>query len=109
MTEEQFQQQVIDLAAATGWFHFHDYDSRRSVEGFPDLLLTRPPQLIVMELKVGRRKATEAQLAWLDRFRACGIPAFLFYDTDFVTIQQILTRRLTAEEVRALAAPFAPA
>ena len=41
ITEEQFQQQIIDLADVRGWWHYHTRDSRRSDEGFPDLVLVR--------------------------------------------------------------------
>ena len=41
ISEEQFQQQVIDLATLRGWRCYHTRDSRRSAEGFPDLVLAR--------------------------------------------------------------------
>ena len=41
ISEEEFQQQVIDLATLRGWRHYHTRDSRRSAEGFPDLILAR--------------------------------------------------------------------
>lgn len=41
ISERQLQATVIDLAKAYGWRYYHTYDSRRSPEGFPDLVLLR--------------------------------------------------------------------
>ena len=40
MTESQFQSAVIELAKLNGYrLIYHTHDSRRSVPGFPDLVL----------------------------------------------------------------------
>lgn len=68
ITEKQFMGQVIQLAKLFGWLIYHTHDSRRSVAGFPDLILLRGGRLLVVELKVGKNRATADQQAWLREF-----------------------------------------
>ena len=63
MTESQFQSQVIDLAKKCGWIYFHCYDSRRSPEGFPDLVLAKE-RILYRELKTEKGRLTSAQKQW---------------------------------------------
>ncbi len=66
---------VCDAACTLGWEGFHDHDSRRSAEGFPDWTFVRVnrrpgrPYLVFAELKgLGKRterKRAEAQAKWL--------------------------------------------
>ena len=75
MTEKDFQAQLVALVDMLGGLAYHPYDSRRSVAGYPDLtIVTRDRRVIFAELKVGKRKPTEDQWAWL---RA--LPAHLAY------------------------------
>ena len=79
MTEAQFQESVVQLAAWHGWAMWHDFDSRRNMAGgWPDLFLSRPPRIIVAELKVGKNTTTAEQREWLQRFADCGIEAAVF-------------------------------
>lgn len=77
MSEKALQEAVLHLARLQGWDAFHVYDSRRSVCGYPDCCLCRPPRLIYAELKVGRNQLTEAQRRWLGRLGA--IPGIEVY------------------------------
>jgi hypothetical protein len=67
MSEADLQAAVVDLARRLGWLVFHDYDSRRSTPGFPDLVCVHPRSgaLIFAELKTARGKVTPEQDAWL--------------------------------------------
>ena len=78
MTEAQFQESVVQLAAWHGWAMWHDFDSRRNMAGWPDLFLSRPPRIIVAELKVGKNTTTVEQREWLQRFADCDIEAVVF-------------------------------
>lgn len=71
-SEEEFQASVIDEARRQGWEPYHTFNSKRSVPGFPDLVLIRGPVLIVAELKVKKNKPTAAQEKWLALF--AGVP-----------------------------------
>lgn len=84
---------VIQFAKVQRWFVYHTHDSRRSVAGFPDLVLLRPPQIVVAELKVGKNKVTAEQNLWLNLFEECGVPAYVWRDTenDWREIRKVLT------------------
>jgi VRR-NUC domain len=70
MTEMQLLQALVDVARLSGWLVFHTYDSRRSAPGFPDLILLRPPRLLVIEAKSLSGRATPEQDTWLSAFAA---------------------------------------
>lgn len=81
--EESFLTAVLDLAKVRHWFRLHIRPARRANggwltpvqgegEGLPDLLLLRPPRMVIAELKVPPNKTTPAQQAWLEAFR--GVP-----------------------------------
>lgn len=90
-SEAEFQARVIDLAQGLGYVVYHTHDSRRSTaDGFPDLVLSRIPRLLVAELKVGANQPTPEQLDWLERFRAAGIPAFVWWPKDWAEIERTL-------------------
>ena len=91
VSEAAFMAEVRKLATAHGWTSYHTRDSRKSDKGFPDLALVRPPRLIFAELKVGRNQPTQEQGEWLDRLRACGIPAYLWRPEDWPRIVEVLT------------------
>lgn len=76
--ERHFQRQVIDLARLCGWrvAHFRPAQTvrgwRTPVEadgaGFPDLLMVRGNELLALELKSAKGKATPEQEEWLAAF-----------------------------------------
>jgi len=70
MSEAELQAQVIELAATLGYLSYHTYDSRRSREGFPDLVLVHEESgaLAVAELKRDGEHPTPAQQRWLIAF-----------------------------------------
>ena len=61
VTEQQWQNTVVEAAQLLGWWVFHDHDSRRNQPGFPDLVLIRPPRVMFLELKRETGKLTTAQ------------------------------------------------
>ena len=70
--EDAFQAQIIKLATLYGWKAYHTHDSRRSQEGFPDLILIRRTRMIVSELKTQEHTTTAEQRAWLGMFIGVG-------------------------------------
>ena len=90
LSENQFMQMVIDYAKLHQWFIYHTHDSRRSVAGFPDLVLVRPPKIIVAELKVGQNQPTPEQNLWLNLFEECGVPAYVWRETEWLEIEEVL-------------------
>lgn len=70
-TEAAFQVRIVRLATDHGWRVYHTHDSRRSEPGFPDLVLVRPPRVLFVELKVGRRQLTPDQQRWMRLLEGC--------------------------------------
>ncbi len=87
MTERQLQDAILDAARVLGWQHrYHTHDSRRSAPGFPDLVLLRPPQIVVAELKTERGRLTGDQIGWLAAFEAVpGIEVFVWRPEHWVS------------------------
>ncbi|RPH73807.1 hypothetical protein EHM76_04845, partial [bacterium] len=73
-TERAWQEQVLTIARYYGWWTYHTYDARRSEPGFPDLVLIRPPRLMMVELKTNTGRVTKAQQAVLDLLNECRSP-----------------------------------
>jgi VRR-NUC domain len=93
ITEKQWQAQVIQLATLCGWRHQHQHDSRRSVPGWPDLVLCRPPRLLAVELKSRSGKVTPEQQTWLDDLAACGVETHIWRPADLDRARTVLARR----------------
>lgn len=93
ISERTFQAQVIAAAEAQGWLCYHTHDSRRSAPGFPDLIMVKGYRLIALELKVGRRKPTPAQLVWLAALRdVWQVDALWARPEDWSRIEELLKR-----------------
>ena len=80
--EDAFQSQVVKLARLLGWKVYHTHDSRRSQEGFPDLILIRETRLIVAELKTLDNTTTSEQRAWLSAFIGISHPEVALWRPD---------------------------
>jgi len=66
MSEKQLQEAIRQAASLFGWRCYHTHDSRRSPEGFPDLVLVGHGTLCFWELKSDRGRLSPEQKAWLD-------------------------------------------
>ena len=101
--EREFQQAVVQLARLMGWRVHHTRPAltragewRTPIQGdagFPDLVLCRPPRLILAELKRVGGKPTAEQQAWLDALNACaGVEVYLWTPDDWDAIVRTLRR-----------------
>ena len=90
--EKGFLQAVRELARHAGWLEFHDHDSRKSTPGFPDLVLVKPPSLVLAELKTARGVLTPAQRVWCAALQACGVEVYVWRPADWPAIVQRLTK-----------------
>jgi len=91
ISEEEFQAAVEDLARRNGWLVYHTRDSRKSKEGFPDVVALRAGRQVVAELKVGDNRPTAAQETWLEAWRLVpGAEVFVWRPTDWTTIEATL-------------------
>lgn len=96
ISEQQFLDQVIDLAHTFGFrvAHFRPGMNRRGQwqtavsgdgAGFPDLVLAKKGVVIYAELKADGGKVTPEQQRWID-----DLEAFVWYPGDFDRIVEIL-------------------
>jgi hypothetical protein len=77
MTEDELLQAITEAAQLYGWRWFHIRRSDKALQmghpGFPDLIVVRGAQMLVMELKSATGKLTAEQARWLGAFGAAGI------------------------------------
>ncbi len=71
MTEDELQRVIIDAAVTHGWQVFHDNDSRQNRAGFPDLVLCKPPRVLIIELKSAKGRIRPEQQEWLTALEQC--------------------------------------
>ncbi len=89
--EKDWQQTVIDAAKANGWLCYHTFDSRRSESGFPDLILIRDTEMLVIELKRERGTVTLDQEQWLRAFSGvAGLTVMVAKPSDWDEIELVL-------------------
>jgi hypothetical protein len=94
--EAHFQAEVIKAAKRMGWGPiYHTHDSRRSEEGFLDLVMCHQHQrrVIFAELKNNERAFTPEQLHWYGVLIVCGQEAYLWRFKDWDAALAILLRR----------------
>ena len=91
LSERQWQQQVLELAALYRWTWYHTHDSRRSPAGFPDLVLVRDRVLFV-ELKTDRGRLTTEQLRWQNELYHAGAEVFVWRPGDLVLVKRVLAQ-----------------
>jgi VRR-NUC domain-containing protein len=67
--EKRFQAQLLQVARLAGWIAYYTFDSRRSPEGFPDVILVRPEPgrgpVYAWECKTAHGKLKMPQQLWL--------------------------------------------
>lgn len=90
ISERAFQAVVVEYAQRLGYLVFHDYDSRRSTPGFPDLVMVKEGRLVVAELKreTGRTKPEQAE--WLRLLRSAGVEAYIWRPSTWPEIESVL-------------------
>jgi hypothetical protein len=94
VTEEDCQQQIIDLAGFYRWDRrYHTHDSRRSVGGFPDLVMVhvRDKRVIFAEIKAMKGKLSPEQLAWLWDLATAGAEVYVFHPANWNLVVDVLS------------------
>lgn len=106
VAEKEVLEQFMYAARSMGWLVAHFHDSRRQVmkqgkmvfvgdhdaKGFPDLVLIRPPRLMVVEVKKQTGKTTPEQDIWLAAFQACEIESHVLRPSNFDELVMRLRR-----------------
>jgi hypothetical protein len=100
ISEREFLQQVVELAALRGWLHLHlrpamTRDSWRTPisgplgKGFPDLMLVRGERILFIELKRDGAKPTPEQVEVLGILGGAA-ETMLVWPNDWDLIEQVL-------------------
>lgn len=99
-TEDEFIEQVIDLAHLLQWKSAHFRAARTTSgwrtavsgdgKGFCDLLLARD-RVVYAELKVGKGRLSPEQKAWSDVLKHAGQEVYLWKPENWEEIERILT------------------
>jgi hypothetical protein len=66
MTHTELQQNIADLANINGWKVQFWWRSFHSAPGFLDMVICRPPRLIMAEIKIPPDKVKPDQQEWID-------------------------------------------
>lgn len=94
-TEAGFLEYVRHYARLHNWRTYHPLRSDGSEPGWPDLVLCRPPRLIIAELKTDRGRLDADQAGWLDDLELCSRPPEIYRTwrpADRPAIHRILDR-----------------
>lgn len=86
ISEAQWQANVLRLADLGAWTSYHTHDSRRSRKGFPDLVLIRPGEMLVAELKTDTGRLTPEQEQWLYLFATAGVETQVWRPRDLAAV-----------------------
>jgi len=92
LPEKTMLERLRQLARQAGLLCYHTWRSKRSAEGFPDLLIvetrTVPPTLYCLELKTATGAVTPAQEAWLAALaQVPGVEARLVRPQDLAEVE----------------------
>jgi len=108
ISEDDFTETVLMYAKLGGWqvFHIPDWMWRSifslwkrhghrkgrtwPAKGFPDLILLKPPELLVVEIKSETGRTSPEQRTWLQAFAACGVETQVWKPRDLDAIRQRL-------------------
>ena len=91
LREKDLREQIRDLCKVMGWKFYFTWTSIHSPRGLPDLVLCKPPRLIMAELKTEKGQVSPHQQAWLDALSGCpSVEVYLWRPSDIESIVYIL-------------------
>lgn len=102
ISEADYQLRVIQWVTLNGWLAYHTHDSRRSVEGFPDLCLVPDPikrpdlagqGAVFLELKAEKGRVSDAQAKWVAALHAAGVEVRILRPSDWPWVVERFGRR----------------
>jgi hypothetical protein len=93
MSEDDLLRCVLDLAKLYGWRSFHARPAMTAMgyrtavsgdgRGFPDLIMLKDADLLVVELKVDGKRPTREQEDWLEAFYPIALDATVWRPADW--------------------------
>lgn len=93
MTEDEFLQQVREVALSYRWLAYHTHRSDRSDPGFPDLVLVKADRVIFAELKSPNGRLRTDQRTWLAALQGAGQEVALWRPADLPEVVAVLGPR----------------
>lgn len=105
VSEVEWQQQVVQLAAMMGWEHLHvrrsigkqrSWVTATNIVGWPDLLLwseRQPGRHLAVELKSESGQLRPEQREVLNRLSAAGFHSYVWRPRDLETAKAVLSPR----------------
>ena len=101
VTEKQLQDCVIGLARTLGYLAHHEYDSRRSEPGYPDVTIVGYGLFMMPELKTQLGRVRLAQRKWIAALHEAGIDAPVWRPSDCSSgeIERILRRGVETDRI----------
>lgn len=92
-SEKSFMARVVQYARLCGWEVHHEFDSRRSSDGWPDLQLVRAERYVLAELKREGEKPRPEQERILELLRRVpGLEVYVWSPSSWPEIIRILGR-----------------
>ena len=88
--EKDWQATVVEYARMQGWQVHYTTQPQRSPSGWPDLVLIRPPELVIAELKTEFRHPTPEQQRTIDMLLACGIETHVWRPSQWPAVERRL-------------------
>jgi hypothetical protein len=98
--EAAFLDSVLALARLRGWRCHHQRPAmtrhgwRSPISGdagWPDLVMARPPRLVLAELKTARGRLSDDQRIWLELLAGCpGVEAHVWWPAQWAEIEAAL-------------------
>lgn len=109
MSERDFQTLVVNLARTYKWEVSHQYDSRRTRSGMPDLELWQPGVYMKRELKTDDGVLSPAQVKTIEGLKAAGVDVDVWRPADWERIVRELSaprrRRIRTSNAAVLSVP----
>lgn len=103
LTHNEYQEQITKAAALLKWKHLHvrksigkgkKWQTTTNRVGWPDLFLWHPAHgFLAIEVKVGKDKPTDEQLAVLAELAAAGARTLVAYPADWDVVEAALKGR----------------
>lgn len=88
--EREFMARVKELAQRCGWLCYHTWDSRRSDEGFVDLVMVRRTRAVFAETKTARGKLRAKQTVWIAALVGAGLECYCWRPAQWDEIEATL-------------------
>jgi hypothetical protein len=92
VSEADLQQAIVSAARKLGYLYYHTFDSRRSTEGFPDLVLVHDgkKRVVWIECKSETGVVSIYQTAWHDSLAKCDAEIYVVRPVNLDEIIEIL-------------------